>query len=175
MKPLIFFVLVLSAASPSIAQRGIRLNSRYSKREKFIADGSRVYYEYANVNHPINVVYSRYGPRYFGIRGVGIMKIVNDSTIAVDQEQIKVKELMRIGARKKGAGIGSAILVVGGFAMTMGSVSHDQDGQQHVDPFLITVGLTCEVAGLIDAIHRYPKSSSTWRIEVANAPTSSVH
>jgi hypothetical protein len=174
MKSLVFFGLLFAIISAH-AQRGIRLTNRHSKREKFIEEGSRVYYEYANPNHPMNVSYHKYGPRFYGVRGIGIMRIINDSLISVDQEQIKLKEIMRIGARKKGAGIGSGILCVGGFVLTLASASRDSGPQELVDPFLLSLGLVCEIAGIADIANRSPKSSSTWKIEVANAPQSSVH
>jgi hypothetical protein len=111
MKPTMILFLFLLVASTSVAQRGVRLTSRFSKRQKFFTEGSRVFYEYANSNHPMSISYSRYGhPLYNGIRGKGVLHVVNDSTIQVDQELIKIKDLMLFGPKNKGAWVGSFVL-----------------------------------------------------------------
>src|SRR5258708_30081103 len=111
MKPTVILFLCLLVASESQAQRGVGLTSRFSKRQKFFTEGSRVFYEYANRNHPMSISYSRYGnPIYNGIRGKGILHVVNDSTIQIDQEIIMIKDLMLLGSKNKGAWVCSFVL-----------------------------------------------------------------
>lgn len=169
MKTILFFVL-LASASFCYSQSGIRLTSRMSGRHKFIAEGSRVVYQYANQNHPLTITYSRYGqPYYHGIVGKGLLHVLNDSTIQVDQEIIRIKDLMTIGERKKGAWVGSFLLYWGGFAMMIGSVSHHTDPPGvDINAPLMILGVACVSGSLIDVISRSPKSTNIWRLEVVH-------
>ena len=168
MKTLMLFVF-LAATIAAHAQRGIKLSSRISKRQKFIEEGARVFYQYANNSHPAYVTYTRYGqPVYRGIVGVGMLKIVNDSTIQVDEEVIRTKDLMAFGQRKKGAWVGSFLLYFGGFSLVAASVTTHSEPEPHfeINAPLMTVGVGCVIAGFAGMINRYPKSMNVWRLEV---------
>lgn len=169
MKIILFFVLIASA-SLGYAQRGVRLTSRMSGRQKFIAEGSRVVYQYANSNHPLTITYGRYGqPYYHGIVGKGSLHVLNDSTLQVGQEIIRIKDLISIGERKKGAWVGSFLLYWGGLAMMIGSVSHHTDPPGvDINAPLMILGVGCMSAALVDVINRSPKSMNVWRLEVTH-------
>lgn len=167
MKPVMILFFFLLLASVSHAQRGVRLTSRYTKRQKFISEGSRVIYSYIDRGQPLVVSYSRYGqPYYPGISGIGILQILNDSTIQVDKEIIKISTLTSFGLKKEGASVGSIILVTGGFSLIMiGAADHAPDGESNQKGTVLT-GLACMLIGFIDAGARSPKSTSTWKVEV---------
>ena len=162
---LLFFILLVALAAQ--AQQGVRLTSRFSKRQKFFAEGSRVVYRYAN--HPMVVSHYRSGyPVYGGIAGVGILHLVNDSTIQVDAEVIKIKDLLFFGRRTKGAWVGSAVLIVGGCTLALASRTTDENGLVTYSPAAVTIGLAMEVTGIIEGISRQPKSMSAWRAEIVH-------
>ncbi len=161
MKSAMVFILFFSLASAATAQRGIRLTSRFSKRQKFLTEGSRVVYSSINRNG---------GMSYLGylrnISGVGILKIVNDSTIQVDQQVIRTTDLLLIGRRNKGAGVGAAILILGGFVIVATSHTTNDAGQVTPEPGGIVLGFACETIGLVDAFSRAPKYMSRWQVDV---------
>jgi hypothetical protein len=169
MKFILLFALLFSAAI-GYSQKGIRLTSRMSGRQKFIAEGSRVIYQYANHSHPLTITYGRYGqPYYHGIIGRGLLHVVNDSTIQVDQEVIRVKDLITLGQRNKGAWVGSFLLYWGGLGMMIGSISHHNDPPGvDLNVPLLAVGAGCMIAGVTDMINRLPKSMNIWRVQVVN-------
>jgi len=126
-----------------------------------------VIYQYTNANHPLYVSYTRYAqPVYHGISGIGTLKIVNDSTIRVDDEVIRTKDLMLFGPRKKGAWVGSTLLVFGGFATIISGKTTGENGLVSFDAAAVTLGFAMEIAGLADVINRFPKSTAVWRVEV---------
>ena len=151
MKIVIAFLFVVSIAADVNAQRGIRMSSRSSKRQTFITEGTRVFYECTNKDS-----------------GVGALHILNDSSIQVDTKVIRTDDLLRFSTRKRGAGIGAALFFAGGFLVTEGATTHKENGETVSDPALVTAGLLMTTAGLINCINRVPKKSSTWRFEVVH-------
>lgn len=167
MKTMLICFLILSFVGIVQAQRGIRLTSRISRRHKFIEEGTRVFYSYSDENHPVRIAYSRHGPYQLGTVGVGFLKIVNDSTISIGQEVVKIKNLLSFGKRKKGAWVGSLLLMGGGLAIVASSISYDPDTHvKKTDVGLASLGLACMTVGIIDSFSRIPKATNVWRVEV---------
>jgi len=170
MKTLVIFLLVVSFIAETNAQQGIRMSSRVSKRQKFVAEGTRVFYESIRKDHYLVFSSSSNNshPAYRTVKGVGVLHILNDSTIQVGAETIKTDDLLRFNVKKKGAGIGSALFTTGGFLMVGGATTHKENGETVTDPVLITAGLVMTTAGLVGEITRIPKKSTSWRFEVTH-------
>jgi hypothetical protein len=170
MKTLIVFLFVVSIIAETNAQQGIRMSSRLSKHQKFVADGTRVFYESIHKDHYLIFSSSSNNshPAYRTVKGVGILRILNDSTIQVGTETIKIDDLLQFSAKKKGAEIASALFMTGGFLMVGGATTHKENGQTVTDPALIAAGLAMTTAGLVGAINRIPKKSTSWRFEVTH-------
>ena len=96
-----------------------------------------------------------------------MLKIVNDSTIQVDEEVIETKDLILLAPRNKGANIGAFILYFGGSGMALGSILTDKEsGQASVNAPLMIAGLGCVVAGIVDVTSRRPRYMNVWKVEV---------
>lgn len=170
MKVLIVFLFVTSVVAEANAQQGIRMSSRLSERQKFIAVGTRVFYESIHKDHDLvfSSAFNNSQPAYRTIKGVGVLHILNDSTIQVGTEIIKTNDLLRFSIRRKGEGIGSALFMTAGFLMVGGATTHKENGETVTDPVLVTAGLVMTTAGLVRAINRVPKKSTSWRFEVVH-------
>src|SRR5215469_856756 len=165
-----FFLALLLAASGVQGQRGLRLTNRFSGRQKFISNGSRVVYNCIDRSRPMVMSNYRFGswPVYQTLGGAGTLKIVSDSAIQVDNEVMLLKDLTLIGSSKKGANVGANILCWGGMTMGLiGSADHDPYGKMSdAGVVMALTGLSCEIIGIVDLANRLPKVTSSWRVEV---------
>lgn len=176
MKTILAILLLNTIICCTHAQKGLLLTSRYSGKQKFLPEGTKILYGYSSVstlgNQPVptNSIQTRANVTngyltYRPIMGRGAFHIVNDSIIQVDKEIIPLKNLYLISKRGR-FNLRPIFLMLGGSALMIGSVNTHVDADQRINPVLMGLGVGLFAVAIADAVSSVPKSTSVWRVEV---------
>lgn len=176
MKTILIILLLYVTVFCSYGQKGLMLTSRYSGKQKFLPEGTKILYGYTSIssltNQPVltNSTQARTNATngyltYRPIVGRGAFHIVNDSTIQVDKEIIPLKNLYLISKRGR-FNFRPVFLMLGGTALMIGSVNTHVDADQRINPVLMGLGVGLFAVAIADAVSSVPKSTSVWRVEV---------
>jgi hypothetical protein len=173
----IFIILLLNITILcTYAQKGLMLTSRYSGKQKFLPEGTKILYGYTSISSlanqpvPANSIQARANITngyltYRPIMGRGAFHIMNDSTIQVDKEIIPLKNLYLISKRGR-FNLRPILLMVGGTALMVGSINTHVDADQRINPVLMGLGVGLFGVAIADAVGSVPKTTSVWRVEV---------
>jgi hypothetical protein len=175
MKTILAILLLNTIICCTYAQKGLLLTSRYSGKQKFLPEGTKILYGYTSIstisgasipqvsrqNHtPLNA-YLTYRP----IMGRGAFHILNDSTIQIDKEVIPLKNLYMVSKRKR-FNLRPFLFTIGGTVLMISSINTKIDADQRVNPVVLGLGAGLLIAGVVDSFNSIPKTTSVWRIEV---------
>lgn len=164
---LILLTLLAIFVHHSEAQKRIRLTNQHSHKEIYIKEGARIKYV---LNHHAGA-------------GVGILTKISSDSIMVNGKNININDLLAIGKKNRGSGIGIVALAALGAQLIIGSIQPAQDpcpSCQTVSSTgdgLASAGLVLGVLGgvtiIFIALHKATRNSprnitTEWKLDVVD-------